>query len=84
LEIVNHSSSASSISLCKSADEVPSSLEDFRCLEEADSVRSFRLAKKGLFALPAYAANAHTDLHRDEGINRKYSRCGDPSEKHHY
>jgi vanillate O-demethylase ferredoxin subunit len=52
--------------------------------QEADGIRSFLLAQKGLFKLPAYAPGAHIDVHCGEGIIRQYSLCGDPTDRRHY
>ncbi len=49
--------------------------------QEAEGVRSFVLAKKGLFKRPDYTPGAHIDVHCGEGIIRQYSLCGDPSDK---
>ena len=49
--------------------------------EEAQGIRSFVLAKKGLFNLPGYTPGAHIDVHCGEGIIRQYSLCGDPSDR---
>lgn len=51
--------------------------------QEADGVRSFVLAKKGLFNLPRYTPGAHIDVHCGEGIIRQYSLCGDPADRRH-
>jgi len=55
-----------------------------KIVQEAEGVRSFLLAKKGLFKLPAYAPGAHIDVHCGDGIIRQYSLCGDPADRHHY
>lgn len=49
--------------------------------QEVEGVRSFVLAKKGLFKLPTYAPGAHIDVHCGEGIIRQYSLCGDPNDR---
>lgn len=49
--------------------------------QEAEGIRSFVLAKKGLFKLPAYSPGAHVDVHCGEGIIRQYSLCGDPADR---
>lgn len=51
--------------------------------QEAEGIRSFVLAKKGLFKLPAYTPGAHIDVHCGEGIIRQYSLCGDPDDRWH-
>lgn len=51
--------------------------------QEAEGIRSFLLAKKGLFRLPAYTPGAHIDVHCGEGIIRQYSLCGDPTDRRH-
>ena len=51
--------------------------------QEAEGIRSFMLAKKGLFKLPGYTPGAHIDVHCGEGIIRQYSLCGDPSDRRH-
>ncbi|WP_373635205.1 2Fe-2S iron-sulfur cluster-binding protein [Yoonia sp. SS1-5] len=48
---------------------------------EADGIKSFTLAKPGLFKLPAYEPGAHIDVHCGEGIIRQYSLCGDPADR---
>lgn len=52
--------------------------------QEADGIRSFLLAKSGLFKLPAYSPGAHIDVHCGEGIIRQYSLCGDPNDRRHF
>ncbi|MEO9825867.1 MAG: PDR/VanB family oxidoreductase [Paracoccaceae bacterium] len=51
--------------------------------QEAEGVRSFKLAKSGLFKLPEYSPGAHIDVHCGEGIIRQYSLCGDPADRRH-
>ncbi|WP_082894742.1 PDR/VanB family oxidoreductase [Sulfitobacter geojensis] len=51
--------------------------------QEAEGIRSFLLAKKDLFNLPAYSPGAHIDVHCGEGIIRQYSLCGDPADRRH-
>ncbi|WP_298922237.1 PDR/VanB family oxidoreductase [uncultured Roseobacter sp.] len=52
--------------------------------QEATGIKSFLLAKKGLFKLPAYRPGAHIDVHCGEGIIRQYSLCGDPVDRRHF
>ena len=52
--------------------------------QEADGVRSFILAKKGLFKLPPYSPGAHIDVHCGEGVIRQYSLCGLPNDRRHF
>ncbi|MEP3329803.1 ferredoxin reductase [Sedimentitalea sp.] len=52
--------------------------------QEAEGIRSFLLAKKGLFKLPPYAPGAHIDVHCGEGIIRQYSLCGDGKDRRHF
>lgn len=54
-----------------------------KIIQEAEGVRSFVLAKKGLFNLPPYTPGAHIDVHCGEGIIRQYSLCGDPTDRRH-
>ncbi len=49
--------------------------------EEADGVRSFQLAKKGIFGFPRYTPGAHIDVHCGQGIIRQYSLCGDLNDR---
>ena len=49
--------------------------------DEAKGIRSFVLAKKGLFKLPKYTPGSHIDVHCGEGIIRQYSLCGDPNDR---
>jgi vanillate O-demethylase ferredoxin subunit len=51
--------------------------------QEADGIRSFLLAKTGLFKLPHYSPGAHIDVHCGEGIIRQYSLCGNPEDRRH-
>ncbi len=48
---------------------------------EAEGVKSFLLARTGLFPMPRYAPGAHIDIHCGKGIIRQYSLCGDPSDR---
>ena len=52
--------------------------------QEAEGIRSFLLARTGLFKLPSYAPGAHIDVHCGEGIIRQYSLCGDPNDRCHF
>ena len=52
--------------------------------QEGEGIRSFVLAKSGLFKLPAYAPGAHIDVHCGEGIIRQYSLCGDPADRRRF
>lgn len=52
-----------------------------KVVQEAKGIRSFVLAKKGLFKLPGYSPGAHIDVHCGAGIVRQYSLCGDPSDR---
>ena len=52
-----------------------------KVIQEAEGIRSFLLAKTGLFKLPSYAPGAHIDVHCGEGIIRQYSLCGDPDDR---
>ena len=52
--------------------------------QEAVGVRSFILAKKGLFKLPPYPPGAHIDVHCGEGVIRQYSLCGLPNDRRHF
>lgn len=51
--------------------------------QEAEGIRSFLLAKTGLFKLPQYGPGSHIDVHCGEGIIRQYSLCGDPEDRRH-
>lgn len=51
--------------------------------QEAEGIRSFVLAKKGIFNFPPYTPGAHIDVHCGEGIIRQYSLCGDPADRRH-
>jgi len=51
--------------------------------DEANGIRSFVLAKTGLFKLPTYTPGSHIDVHCGEGIIRQYSLCGDPDDRRH-
>lgn len=51
--------------------------------QEAEGIRSFLLAKKGLLKIPRYTPGAHIDVHCGEGIIRQYSLCGDPADRRH-
>ena len=55
-----------------------------KVIQEAEGIRSFLLAKTGLFKLPSYAPGAHIDVHCGEGIIRQYSLCGDPDDRWHF
>ncbi|TFD54062.1 2Fe-2S iron-sulfur cluster binding domain-containing protein [Cryobacterium frigoriphilum] len=50
----------------------------------ADGVRGIRLELPNRRRLPAWQPGAHLTLHLPNGLQRQYSLCGDPAERHHY
>lgn len=53
-------------------------------VREADEVLSIRLAPLGGGQLPPWHPGAHITLHLPNGLERQYSLCGDPAERHHF
>lgn len=50
----------------------------------ADGVLGIRLEGPGREALPLWHPGAHLTLHLPNGLERQYSLCGDPADRHHY
>jgi len=50
----------------------------------AESVRSLRLAPLGGGLLPIWYPGSHITLHLPNGLERQYSLCGDPGDRHAY
>lgn len=53
-------------------------------VEVASGVLGIRLVPLGGGALPSWQAGSHITLHLPEGMQRQYSLCGDPAERHHF
>ncbi|MEQ1737207.1 MAG: hypothetical protein ABL886_12485, partial [Rhodoglobus sp.] len=50
----------------------------------ADNVMGIRLVALGGGLLPIWYPGSHVTLHLSNGLERQYSLCGDPGERHHY
>ncbi len=50
----------------------------------ADRVLGVRLVALGGGLLPIWYPGAHVTLHLSNGLERQYSLCGDPADRHHY
>lgn len=50
----------------------------------AEGVMGIRLVALGGGLLPIWYPGAHVTLHLANGLERQYSLCGDPGERHHY
>ncbi|MDN5758652.1 MAG: PDR/VanB family oxidoreductase [Tomitella sp.] len=55
-----------------------------RRVEEADGVVSLALSAPDGRPLPGWAPGAHLDVFLPSGVQRQYSLCGNPDERHRY
>ncbi|MBN9743439.1 oxidoreductase [Amycolatopsis sp. A1MSW2902] len=66
----------------REAAEVPAIVAEIA--HEADDVKSLRLAPVSGDQIPAWEPGAHIDLVLGPGLERQYSLCGDPDDRHHW